>query len=69
VERMNKGPAVAAPLSKLEQLEAFYTAEYLKQVKILVLLEATIEEAEDAVQKAMVRHRHILAVCRWQAPS
>jgi len=37
----------------LEQLEAFYTAEYAKLVKILVLLDATPEEAEDAAQKAM----------------
>jgi len=37
----------------LEQLEAFYTAEYPKLVKILVLLDATPEEAEDAAQKAM----------------
>ena len=29
----------------LEQLEAFYTAEYPKLVKILVLLDATPEEA------------------------
>ena len=37
----------------LEQLEAFYATEYPKLVKILVLLDATIEEAEDAAQKAM----------------
>lgn len=37
----------------LEQLEAFYTAEYPKLVKILMLLDATLEEAEDAAQKAM----------------
>jgi RNA polymerase sigma factor (sigma-70 family) len=37
----------------LEQLEAFYAIEYPKLVKILVLLDATIEEAEDAAQKAM----------------
>lgn len=37
----------------LEQLEAFYTAEYPKLVKILVLLDATPEEAEDATQKAL----------------
>jgi RNA polymerase sigma factor (sigma-70 family) len=37
----------------LGQLEAFYTAEYPKLVKILVLLDATVEEAEDAAQKAM----------------
>ena len=38
---------------RLEELEAFYTVEYPKLVKILVLLDATIAEAEDAVQKAM----------------
>jgi RNA polymerase sigma factor (sigma-70 family) len=54
VERVNKGPAVAVPPITREQLEAFYTAEYKKQVKILVSLDATVEEAEDAVQKAMM---------------
>jgi RNA polymerase sigma factor (sigma-70 family) len=51
---MNTGPAVAVPSSALERLEAFYTAEYKKRVKILVLLGAKPEEAEDAVQKAMM---------------
>ena len=37
----------------LEQLEAFYTTEYQKLVKTLVLFGATVEEAEDAAQKAM----------------
>jgi RNA polymerase sigma factor (sigma-70 family) len=37
----------------IEQLEAFYATEYPRLVKILVLLDATIEEAEDAAQKAM----------------
>lgn len=41
-----------APLT-LEQLEVFYTAEYPKLIKILVFLDATVEEAEDAAQKAM----------------
>lgn len=50
---MNKGPAVAVPPMTREQLEAFYTTEYPKLVKILVFLDATIEEAEDAAQKAM----------------
>jgi RNA polymerase sigma-70 factor (ECF subfamily) len=36
-----------------DQFDAFFKAEYLKLVKYLVLLDATIEEAEDAVQKAM----------------
>jgi RNA polymerase sigma factor (sigma-70 family) len=53
VERVNKGPAVAGPFMTLERLEAFYTIEYLKLVKILVLLDATMEEAEDAAQEAM----------------
>lgn len=53
MEPMNKGPAVAVPPMTLEQLGAFYATEYPKLVKILVLLDATIEEAEDATQKAM----------------
>jgi RNA polymerase sigma factor (sigma-70 family) len=44
--------ASAHPMT-LEQLEAFYTTEYPKLVKTLVLLGATVEEAEDAAQKAM----------------
>jgi RNA polymerase sigma factor (sigma-70 family) len=38
----------------LEQFEEFYTAQYLRLVKFLVLLGATVEEAEDAVQKALL---------------
>jgi RNA polymerase sigma factor (sigma-70 family) len=54
VERINKnGPADTPPMT-LEQLEAFYTAQYLRLVKFLVLMAATVEEAEDAVQKAML---------------
>jgi RNA polymerase sigma factor (sigma-70 family) len=53
VERMNKGPAVAAPPLTLEQLEVFYTVEYPRLVKLLVFLDATVEEAEDAAQRAM----------------
>ena len=53
MEPMNKGPAVAVPPMTLEQLGAFYATEYPKLVKILVFFDATIEEAEDAVQKAM----------------
>jgi len=53
VERMNKGQAVAVPPLTLEQLEVFYAAEYPALVKILVVLHATTEEAEDAAQKAM----------------
>jgi len=37
----------------LDELEAFYTTEYPKLVKILVLLDARVQEAEDAAQKAM----------------
>lgn len=52
-QQMNKGPTEAVLPMTLEQLEAFYTAEYPKLVKTLVVLGATIDEAEDAVQKAM----------------
>jgi hypothetical protein len=34
-----------------EQLEAFYTAQYPKLVKIMVLLDATVDEARDAAQR------------------
>ncbi len=51
---MDKSGPAAAPLMSLEQLEAFYTAQYLRLVKFLVLMGATVEEAEDAVQKAML---------------
>ena len=54
MERVNKAGAATVHPMMLEQLEAFYHDEYLKLVKILVLLGAKIEEAEDAVQKAMV---------------
>jgi RNA polymerase sigma factor (sigma-70 family) len=37
-----------------EQFEEFYTAQYLRLVKFLVLLDATVQEAEEAVQKAML---------------
>jgi RNA polymerase sigma factor (sigma-70 family) len=50
----NKGPAEAALPMTQERLEAFYTAEYPKLVKTLVVLGATIEEAEDATQRAMM---------------
>ena len=45
--------AARMPPMKLEQLEAFYATEYPKLVKILVLLDSTVDEAEDAAQKAM----------------
>ena len=51
VERMNKDPAAAVPSMTPEQLEAFYTVEYPKLVKILAICGATIAEAEDAAQK------------------
>jgi RNA polymerase sigma factor (sigma-70 family) len=54
VKRTNKSQPAAAPPMTLEQLEAFYTAHYLRLVKFLVLMGATVEEAEDAVQKAML---------------
>src|SRR5690348_9690922 len=50
---MSKSRAATVAPMTLEQLEAFYTAHYLQIVKILVLLDATPEEAEDAAQKAM----------------
>lgn len=54
VERMSKDPAAAVPPITPEQLEAFYTVEYPKLVKILALRGATIAEAEDAAQKAFL---------------
>jgi RNA polymerase sigma factor (sigma-70 family) len=53
VEWMNEGVAAAVLPMTPEQLEAFYTAEYPKLVKLLVFFGATIGEAEDATQKAM----------------
>lgn len=53
MERVNESRAATVPPMTLEQLEAFYAAHYPLLVKILVLWGATIEEAEDAVQKAM----------------
>lgn len=44
--------ASAQPMTP-ERLEAFYTAEYPRLVKTLVVFGATVEEAEDAAQKAM----------------
>lgn len=54
VKLVNSGRAARMRSRTLKQLEALYAAEYSKLVKILVLLGATIEEAEDAVQKAML---------------
>jgi RNA polymerase sigma factor (sigma-70 family) len=54
VKRVSKRGAVPGPTMTPEQFEEFYTARYLRLVKFLVLLGATVEEAEDAVQKAML---------------
>ena len=54
MKQVNSGRAARMPSRTLKRLKAFYAAEYSKLVKILVLLGATIEEAEDAVQKAML---------------
>jgi len=54
VKRVSKRKAVTAPPMTLEQFEEFYRAQYLRLVKFLVLLDATVQEAEDAVQKAML---------------
>ena len=54
---MRKGCAEGAPAYPLTagQLEAFYAAEYPRLVKLLMLLfGASIEEAEDGAQKAML---------------
>lgn len=53
MEAMNKRLAAAVRPMPLEELELFYSTEYPKLVKILRLLGATFEEAEDAAQKAM----------------
>jgi len=57
MERMKKGCDRGAPAFPLTsgQLEVFYAAEYPKLVKLLMLLfGASMEEAEDAAQKAMM---------------
>lgn len=54
MKRGSKSKAATAPPMTLEQFKEFYTAQYLRLVKFLVLLGATVEEAEDAVQKAML---------------
>src|SRR5580693_4817142 len=57
MERMKKGCDRGAPASPLTagQLEVFYAAEYPKLVKLLMLIfGASMEEAEDAAQKAMM---------------
>jgi RNA polymerase sigma factor (sigma-70 family) len=48
------GEGAAAPSMTPEQLETFYTVQYPRLVKVLVVMDATVEEAEDAVQKAMM---------------
>jgi Sigma-70 region 2 len=60
------GESAAGPSMTPEQLETFYAAHYPRLVKVLVVLDATIEEAEDAVQKAMM---DLVRRCqRLQAP-
>ena len=54
MKRVSKRRAATAPPMTLEQLKEFYTAQYLRLIKFLVLLAAAVEEAEDAVQKAML---------------
>ena len=54
MKRVSKGRAAAGPPITLEHLEKFYTAQYPRLIKFLVLLDATEQEAEDAVQKAML---------------
>jgi RNA polymerase sigma factor (sigma-70 family) len=56
MEPMNQAGAAAPPVRHLapgELDEAFYAAEYLKLVKILVVMGATMQEAEDAAQRAL----------------
>lgn len=48
------GESAAAPSMTPGQLETFYAAHYQRLVKVLVVLDARPEEAEDAVQKAMM---------------
>jgi len=48
------GEGAAVPSMTPEQLETFYTIQYPRMVKSLVLKDATVDEAEDAVQKAMM---------------
>ena len=54
MKRMDRSTTAAAPSMTLEQLEAFYITQYPRLVKFLVLLDASVDEAEDAVQKAML---------------
>jgi RNA polymerase sigma factor (sigma-70 family) len=53
VEGLNEGPTAAVRPMTREQLGAFYAIEYGVLVRMLVIRGATIEEAEDAAQKAM----------------
>jgi RNA polymerase sigma factor (sigma-70 family) len=56
MEPMNQSGGAAATASDAimpGQLQAVYTAEYVKLVKILRIMGATMDEAEDAVQKTM----------------
>ena len=56
MEPMNQDGSAAAPARRVTrvQLEAVYTSEYLKLVRLLVVMGATMEEAQDAAQEAMM---------------
>jgi RNA polymerase sigma factor (sigma-70 family) len=53
VEQVSRNGVTAGVPMTTEQLEVFYTAHYLPMVKFLVILDATVQEAENAVQEAM----------------
>jgi DNA-directed RNA polymerase specialized sigma24 family protein len=53
VDRVNEDSSTAESPTTPDQFETFYSAEYPKLVKALMVVGATFEEAEDAVQKAM----------------
>lgn len=55
MEPMKQDGSAAAPACHVTnaQLEAVYTAEYRPLVKLLVIMGATMEEAQDAAQEAM----------------
>jgi DNA-directed RNA polymerase specialized sigma24 family protein len=56
MEPMNQDGSAAAPARHVTraQLEAVYAAEYPKLVRLLVVMGATMEEAQDAAQEAMM---------------
>lgn len=47
-------PPVAAEPMTVQQFESLYASEYPKLVKLLAIFDATIPEAEDAAQKALI---------------